>query len=391
MKKIFLIDDEQSILAVLGNFFRANQFEVVCEVDCEKALERVAVEKYDLMISDIRMSPIDGIQLLERARKENPSMPVIMLTAYGSRESAEKAMQLGAFGFMMKPFNLPELLLMVKRALEHSGLPGLEQRGAEPAQSVHGTIEDLIGESDATQMLRQQIAHAALQSTPLLICGEHGTGKKVAAGLVHALGGPDNGLFIARNCAVLPEPLLDLELFGFVKGAFRGEPKGRAGVFEQAGGGTVMLEEISWMPRTIQAKLAAAISRKSFKRVKGSEPVELSSRLIGTTDGMLNRVREEGSMIDELLAIMIESDYIEIKPLRERTADIMPLLRHFLSIAAGVDAAQWEVQNEAQQMLFDYAWPGNVAELSKLAGKLAVSAENRVITVELLSAAGLKS
>lgn len=388
MKKILLIDDEQSILAVLGNFFRANQFEVVCEVDCEKAWERVAVEKYDLMISDIRMSPIDGIQLLERARKENPSMPVIMLTAYGSRESAEKAMQLGAFGFMMKPFNLPELLLMTKRALEHDRLPVTEQN-ADNVQPVHGSIGDLIGESAATQALRQQIAQAALQSTPLLICGEHGAGKKLVAGLIHALGGPDNGPFIARNCAVLPEPLMDLELFGFVKGAFRGEPKGRAGVFEQAGHGTVLLEEISWMPRTMQAKLAAAVSRKSFKRVKGDLSVDLTSRLIGTTDGMLNRVREEGSMIDELLAIMTEADCIELKPLRERTEDIVPLFRHFVSIAAGIDAAQCEIKHDAEAPLLNYSWPGNVTELKKIAGKAGGIIEDGNVTAEMLRSAGL--
>lgn len=383
MNKILLVDDERSILVVLDNFFKANNYEVVTESDGEKALQRISEENYDLMISDIRMSPIDGIQLLEHARKERPEMPVIMLTAYGSRENAERAMKMGAFGYLMKPFNLPELLITVKRALTYNHPPE-EQPETVAEEHKHYSMDNIVAESVEMKALCEKVAAAGMHSDPVLICGESGSGKRLFARVIHAVAGLEKAPFVERNCAVLPEPLLDLELFGYVKGAFRGSPEGRHGVFEEAHAGSVLLDEISWMPRNLQAKLAGCLERKAFKRVKGDKFIPLTSRLIATADTFLQQIKEEGSMLDELFAVLTAVDCLEIPPLRERRADIMPLVYHFIEKETGASAGEKEIDSAAVAALEGYTWPHNVDELETVIKNAVKASGQNVITKDLL-------
>ena len=254
MARILLVDDEPSILNVLSTLLKAEGHEASPVRGGEKAQEVLRQEHFDLMISDIRMAPVDGMQLLKISRKESPSTAVIMLTAYGSVETAVEAMKEGAFDYVTKPFKVDELLITVERALQYHNVLAENDSLKKQLESRY-RFENIVAESPSMRKVCDMIERVAMTDTTVLILGESGVGKEVVAKAIHAHSTRKNKNFVPINCAALPEPLLESELFGHVKGAFTGATTSKDGLFEAASGGTIFLDEIGSMPLSLQAKL----------------------------------------------------------------------------------------------------------------------------------------
>jgi len=360
MARILLVDDEMNILQVLSCMLRSKKHEVVFTTEGQKAIEHTKAEHFDLLISDIRMSPVDGMTVLKNVRAVRPELPVLMLTAYGSLDTAKQAIDLGAFGYLLKPFNLQELLITVERALTYK----TQRKGAAAEEAKSTTeydLEDIVGESTATKELRDAIRRIAPQETSVLICGERGTGKSLVAKAIHGLGSRKKNKFVSINCATLPEPLLELELFGYVKGAFPSATSGKAGIFESAAHGTVLFDEIGWMPRNLQRKVHEAVSSMGIRRMGGHENIPIDVRVIATAITPAAKLVEQGNVIEDVYS-MLTSGVIEIKVLQNRKEDIIPLVKHILLKECGKDR-QYTISTEAEQILISCVWPENVRDL----------------------------
>jgi len=334
---------------------------VVFTTEGQKAIDHVKAEHFDLLISDIRMSPVDGMTVLKTVRAARPELPVLMLTAYGSLDTAKQAIDLGAFGYLLKPFNLQELLITVERALTYK----TQRKGEaqpETKSAAEEDMEDIVGDSASTKELRDTIRRiAAMDDTAVLICGERGTGKSLVAKAMHGLGARKKNKFASINCATLPEPLLDLELFGYVKGAFPAATAAKAGILESASHGTIVFDEIGWMPRNLQRKLHTAITSKGLRRIGGNENIPIDVRVIATAITPAAKLVEQGNVIEEIYS-MFRSGVIEVKDLQGRKEDIIPLAKHILLKEGGKDR-QYKISPDAEQILTSCVWPENVRDL----------------------------
>ena len=361
MYKILLVDDEPSILSVLSTLLKAEKYEVVTALGGEKAKECLSQQEFDLMLSDIRMSPINGMELLKLAHEQYPSMTVIMLTAYGSVETAIEALKLGAFDYITKPFKVDELLITVQRALEYS--KALNENSDLKAQlGARYQLENIVAESSAMQQVCEMIKRVGPTDTTILIYGESGTGKELVARAIHACSRRNDKKFLAVNCAALPEPLLESEMFGHVKGAFTGALANKEGLFEAANGGTIFLDEIGSMPLSIQGKLLRVLQEKEIRRVGSNENMSINVRVLAATNTSLEKLMKEGKFREDLY-YRISVIPIEIKPLRERPEDILPLVYHFLRVDTPKDQTPPSLDPEVAGILESYSWPGNVREL----------------------------
>lgn len=389
MARILVIDDEQGILSVLYSLLTANKYDVTAEKDGLKAKKRITSEHFDLMISDMRMTPIDGLQLLKHAREQKPDMPVLMLTAYGSKETAEEAMNIGAFGYLLKPFNLRELLFTVRKALEEGHRPeDTAERAAEIEEKPYN-LEDIIAESQTMKDICKEVKRIASGDNPILITGEVGTGKKLLARAIHGCSSRASKPFIVQNCAIFPEPLLKLEMFGYMKGAFAGAKTSKEGILEEATTGTALFDEIAWMPLTLQKNLCEALKERAISRVNGNEHIPIDARVIGTTNLSFDDLLKEGKVLEELYEIF-KDNWIVVKPLRERPEDIMPMVYDMLKNETDNIDAGWTIDEEAQALLKTYSWPRNGTELAGIIKRLVPVAEGNRITADILPT-GLKT
>lgn len=361
MARILLVDDEPSILSVLSTLMKSEGHEPVAVRGGDKALEILLSEPFDLMISDIRMSPVDGMQLLKTAHRERPQMAVIMLTAYGSVETAVQAMKEGAFDYVTKPFKVDELLLTVQRALEYTRVRN-ENDDLRRQLEARYQFENIIAESPAMRRVCEIIARVARTDATVLITGESGTGKELVAQAIHAHSARRGKKFIPINCAALPEPLLESEMFGHVKGAFTGATSTKEGLFEAANGGTIFLDEISSMPLSIQAKLLRVLQDRHVRKVGSNESVPVDVRVIAATNEKLERLIEKQSFREDLY-YRLSVIPIDIPPLRERREDILPLVRHFIRAEIRDHSQLPILEPDAERVLEQYDWPGNVREL----------------------------
>ena len=285
------------------------------------------------MICDIRMSPIDGMQLLRQARREQPSMDVIMLTAYGSVETAVEAMKEGAFDYVTKPFKVDELLMTVKRALERGNLIA-ENTTLKARLDARYRFENIVAESPAMRTVCEMIERVAPTDTTVLIHGESGTGKELVAKAIHAHSLRKTKPFVPINCAALPEPLLESEMFGHVKGAFTGATNNKEGLFETASGGTIFLDEIGSMPLNLQGKLLRVLQEREIRTVGGTKTVPVDCRVLAATNDRLEEQIQQGEFREDLY-YRLSVIPIEIRPLRERREDILPLVYHVMRGALG--------------------------------------------------------
>jgi DNA-binding NtrC family response regulator len=361
MARILLVDDEASILSVLSTLLKAEGHEVIPVLGGEKAQDVIRDQEFDLMISDIRMSPVDGMQLLKLIRREKPAVAVIMITAYGSVETAVEAMKEGAFDYVTKPFKVDELLITVQRALEYRNAIA-ENVNLKAQLESRYRFENIIAESPAMRKVCEMIERVAPTDTTVLILGDSGTGKELVAKAIHAHSLRKTKCFLPINCAAMPEPLLESEMFGHVKGAFTGASVNKEGLFEAASGGTIFLDEIGAMPMSIQSKLLRVLQEREIRKVGGTETIPVDVRVLAATNDRLEDLIEEGRFREDLY-YRLSVIPIEIRPLSERPEDILPLVYHTMRQEMGPGKELPGIDPEVQIILERYAWPGNVREL----------------------------
>jgi len=381
---ILVVDDEHLIRWSMEQVLRREGFGVVQAGTGADALRLAQAESADLVLLDIQLPDADGLEVLERLRAGDPDLPVIMITAHGGVESAVRAMKLGAHDYIIKPVNFEELTIAIRKALETRSLrrevarfQAEERRGA--------SLTDLVGESRAIRDLASLIGRIAQSdATTVLLEGESGTGKDLVARIIHFESARARGAFLALNCVALPEHLLESELFGHEKGAFTDAKGLKKGLFEQADGGTVYLDEIGDMKPDLQAKLLRLIEEKSFRRVGGLRDFRVDVRIIAATNRDLGRALEEGEFRKDLY-YRLKVFPLRLPPLREHPEDILPLTSHFIARFNGEMGREVrEIHPEAQACLTEYAWPGNVRELRNVLERALILASGPVLHVEHL-------
>jgi two-component system response regulator PilR (NtrC family) len=365
MGKVLVVDDEQGMRDFLTMLLEKQGHRVITAADGEQALQLVAEQTPDLVISDLRMPNVDGIGLLAGIRKQYPELPVILVTAYASSDSTIQAMRLGADDYITKPFRIEEIRLVVEKALARRRAKQ-QDRASQTAILEEPQLSGIIGRSPKMIELYKLISKIAGLDSTVLITGESGTGKELVARTIHCASPRADRPFLAINCGGIPEDLLESELFGHVKGAFTGAVSHKAGLLEVAHGGTVLLDEIAEMSPGLQVKLLRFLQWRSFRRVGGTEDLGVDVRLIAATNKDLAKAIADGRFREDLF-YRLNVIPIHVPPLRERKEDI-PLLAHNLltQFSLRQQKRSASISQEAMETLIGYAWPGNVRELENV-------------------------
>jgi two-component system, NtrC family, response regulator PilR len=389
MARVLLIDDEPSILNVLATLLRKQNYDVTPTSDGRKALELIRSEKFDLLLTDIRMEPVNGLQLLEEMRAAQPQAGVILLTGYGSVKTAVQAMKGGAFDYVTKPFKVDELLMTVERALDYHNVL-VENVDLKKKLEARYRLDNIVAESDSMRKVCEMVERVAPTDATVLIVGESGTGKELIAKAIHSNSRRAEKRFVPVNCAAMPEPLLESEMFGHVKGAFTGASSDKVGLFESANGGTIFLDEIGSMPSSIQAKFLRVLQDKQVRKVGGTENIEVDVRVLAATNEPLeDKIAKEEFREDLYYRISVIP--IRIPPLRDRPDDILPLVSVFLNREIGENGEAPALEADAQHVLESYNWPGNVRELENAIRHALTFAKDGAIRREDLPAKILDS
>lgn len=350
--RVLVVDDEPSVCRSLSMVLERFGFEVTTAQDGHEALRRFRRELQDLVIADLKMPGMTGLDLLREIKRTSPGTPVVLLTAFGTVETAVQAMKEGAFDFLQKPFDVEQLKDVVSRALRPREDQGVER--------------PIIARSQRMLELLDMAREAAQSVAPVLITGESGTGKELLARYIHAQGPRREGPFVAVNCAAIPEGLLESELFGYERGAFTGAVGQKKGKFELAHKGTLLLDEVSEMPVALQAKLLRVLQEGEVDRIGGARPVKVDVRPIATSNRDLPQRIKEGKFREDLY-FRLNVIHLHVPPLRERREDIPLLARYFLEkYAAANGRPVRELSAKAVKALLDYHWPGNVRELENV-------------------------
>ncbi|MFQ5738685.1 MAG: sigma-54-dependent transcriptional regulator [Acidobacteriota bacterium] len=363
MEHILVVDDERSMLEFLEYMFRKEGYRVTSTQEGRTALQLITDETgFDLVVSDLRIPDLNGLELLRACRETDPELPFIFITAYASSNTAIEAVRLGAYDYVTKPFRVEELKNLVRNALQTRTL----KRKVKVLESerVHGN--ELVGVSPPMLRIYKLIGAIAATDSTVLITGESGTGKELVALAIHQTGGRRDGPFVSVNCGAFAETLLESELFGYMKGAFTGAAKNKKGLFETAEGGTLFLDELAEMSSAMQVKLLRALQEKRVRRVGGTSEICVDVRLIAATNQNLDERIESGYFREDLyyrLAVIP----ISIPPLRERKADIVPLVRYFIQkYNQRLERSLQGITEEGLACLEEYSWPGNVRELENV-------------------------
>jgi DNA-binding NtrC family response regulator len=382
MPKILIVDDEARILLLLQSLLKANGYEAVTAKDGNSALDAVKNDTFDLVISDLRMSPMDGLTLFKEIKSLQPELPVILLTAYASVETAIEALKNGAFDYLSKPFKVDEMLDTVKRAIE-SSRNAAAAAVADPNAPLRYQFENLIATNSTMLQVCEMIQRVGPTAATVLINGESGTGKEVIARTIHNTSPRKDKPWVAVNCAALPENLLESEMFGHVKGAFTGAVVDKEGLFETANGGTLFLDEITSLPLLLQGKLLRVLQEKEIRRVGGNKSITVDVRVIAASNSNLEQLVAQGTFRADLyyrFAVIT----LDIPALRDRPEDILPLARHFIRSETVGANMQPAISQEAADLLMAYAWPGNVRELENAIKHAVTFLQSDTITPDLL-------
>lgn len=385
MLRVLVVDNEPGILSVLSTLLKAEGYDVTPVSDSQKALQIVeSDEEYDLLLFDIRMAPVDGMELLRVAKAKRPGTSVIMLTGYATVETAIEALKIGAFDYVTKPFKVDELLITIQRSLDFTRTLAENAELKSQLGSRFG-FENIVSESAAMKHVCEMIERVATTDATVLIWGESGTGKELVARAVHSRSRRKDKRFVAVNCAALPETLLESEMFGHVKGSFTGATSNKQGLFEVASGGTIFLDEISGMPMSIQGKLLRVLQEKEVRRVGGSDDIGVDARVLAATNRKLEDLIKEGLFREDLF-YRLSVIPIEIQPLRERMEDVLPLAYHVLrqEVPEGQDCPK--LDNDTREILTHYSWPGNVRELENAIKHAVTFANGAAISPRFLPA-----
>lgn len=385
MSKVLIVDDEPRILLLLQSLLKSNGYEVETANEGAAAIAAVNRGGIDITVTDLRMAPMDGMQLFHELKRLRPSMPVILLTAYASVETAIEAMKEGMFDYLTKPFKVDDILACLKRAEEKVQKHESMATSMNVDAPLKYRFENLIGNSPLMTQVCDMIQKVAPTVATVLINGESGTGKEVIAKTIHRNSPRATKPLVAVNCAALPENLLESEMFGHVKGAFTGAYADKQGLFEVANGGTLFLDEISSMPLLLQGKLLRVLQEREIRRVGGTKDIPVDVRVIAASNANLEQAVVKGSFRSDLyyrFAVIT----IDIPPLRERKEDILSLARHFVRLETPEGTPTPGITPEAAQVLMDYDWPGNVRELENAMKHALTFLSEGDITPDLLPA-----
>ena len=384
MDNILIVDDDKNMLEVLKFRLEEEGYRIATTTGAHDALKRVENELFDLAVVDLKLSgKEDGIELMRDLRRIAPEMPVIILTAYGTIETAVEAMKQGAYSYLTKPFDRRELLLQIKNGLEKSSL-SREVRRLKALVGERYGFENIIGKSKKMQEVLEQVSRAAETDSNVFIYGESGTGKELVAKSLHLLSTRKDKPFVAINCAAIPEALLEGELFGYNKGAFTGAARDKRGFFVQAHGGTIFLDEISEMSGSMQVKLLRVLQEKQFYSLGGEKPTDVDVRILTASNKNLEDEVKRGEFREDLF-YRIYVIPIRLPPLRERREDIPLLVDHFIKkFARKVKKEIKGISTPALQKLLSYSWPGNVRELENTIEYAAAMTTRDVIVEDLI-------
>ncbi len=378
MHKILIVDDEQAICWAFKQLLTPKGFEVFTASSAEEGLEITTLQRPDLCLLDIRLPGLSGLEALPKFKECAPQMAILIMTAHGTMDTAIEAIRQGAFNYITKPIHNDDVLHHIENALRTTALSKEVARLKKDLEGAYG-LKSLVGKSPAIQEVYKKIGAVAASASSILIQGESGTGKELVAKAIHQYSERGSGPFIAVNCASMPEPLLESELYGHVKGAFTGAIKDKAGKAEVANGGTLFLDEIGEMPLTIQAKLLRFIEEKRLERVGSTESIEVDVRIIAATNRNLpETVANKEFRQDLYYRLNVVS--IDLPSLRERMDDIPLLVAHFL--AKGEPSC--EIGQDAMKVLQRYQWPGNVRELKNAIEHAVLLARGQPIQVDHL-------
>ncbi|HYN86674.1 MAG TPA: sigma-54 dependent transcriptional regulator [Pyrinomonadaceae bacterium] len=361
MANILIVDDEQGMRQLLSLVFGREGHAVRAAESGRRAVEMLREQPADLVVSDVKMPDLTGIEMLRAVREFLPDVPVVMMTAFATVETAREAFKLGADDFIQKPFDVEEMKEIVRRALERSRLLQ-ENRAFKRAQRERGRLDQIIGRSPRMQAVYQMVETVAAVQSTVLITGESGTGKELVARAVHNLSPRADKPFMPINCGAFTETLLESELFGYVRGAFTGATANRKGLFEAADKGTIFLDEIGEMSPTMQVKLLRVLQERKVRPVGAHEEISVDTRVIAATNRDLAQMVKQGSFREDLF-YRVSVIPIELPPLREKREDIPELVEHFTAKFCAQTGRPLSVSERAMEMLEHYSWPGNVREL----------------------------
>jgi DNA-binding NtrC family response regulator len=361
MANLLIVDDEPGMRQLLSHVFGRAGHTVRAAENGGKALELLRQEPADLVVSDVKMPDMNGIELLRRLREFLPDAGVVLMTAFATVETAREAFKLGADDFIQKPFDVDELKLIVEKSLERLQLLQ-ENRAFRRAQRERGRLDQIIGHSQKMQAVYQMIETVAQVQSTVLITGESGTGKEMVARAIHNLSPRADKPFMPINCGAFTETLLESELFGYVRGAFTGATANRKGLFEAADHGTIFLDEIGEMSPTMQVKLLRVLQERKVRPVGAHEESAFDTRVIAATNRDLSEMVKQGGFREDLF-YRVSVIPIELPPLRERREDIPDLVEHFVHKFCQQTGRDLRVSERSKEQLERYSWPGNVREL----------------------------
>jgi two-component system response regulator PilR (NtrC family) len=375
---ILVVDDERNMREVLEIFLKNEGYSVTTAENGRAAIQALQKDIFALVITDLKMPKISGLDLLKSIKEISPDTVVVIITAFGTAESAVEAMKLGAFDYIQKPFKMDDISLVVNNALEKQRL---REEVSILREQVRGlSLENIIGQSPAMLELFSLIRKVASSDASVLITGESGTGKELVAKAIHNISPRMEGHFVAVNCAAIPEGLLESELFGYMKGAFTGASANKKGLFEVADKGTLFLDEISEMPLSLQAKILRVIEDRIIRRVGGVSDIKVDIRIISATNRDIKSAVVEGSFREDLY-YRLNVLSINVPPLRERKEDIPLLANYFLSTFS---TNKKRFSEEALDLLRNYHWKGNVRELENVIERIALLCDSKIIGPEHL-------
>lgn len=379
MNNILIVDDDKKIRSVLSEILEAKGFSSIQASGGKQALELVRKAAPDVILLDLKMPGMDGMATMEELKKISPDIPIIIITAHGDVPTAVGAIKIGAYDFLLKPPDFDHLLIVVKRAIEKRGL---EMRVQELGNEMDVSLEWMLGRSDAMKKVHNQIRQVAWSDFSIIIQGETGTGKTYIANLIHNLSGRKKGPFITVDMGALPETLVESELFGHERGAFTGADKRKKGLFEIAGRGTLLIDEVQNMSPYVQSKLLRIVEERKCYPLGGTEPIDIDARIIAATNANIRQAVQEKRFREDLFFRLGEYMII-IPPLRERVDDIPFLALKFCSEAAmELKKNLPSLSKDAEEVLKAYPWPGNIRELKNVMRRSMLSADSDMIRPE---------
>jgi DNA-binding NtrC family response regulator len=377
-RRVLIVEDDQIFLRPLQRTLEVEGYEVLVVASGEEAIDALKRDDVDLVLTDKRLPGVDGVDLVRRLKAEHPDQAVVVMTAYGTIESAVEAMRLGASDYLVKPFETAEVLMVIRHAIEFQELRAASRASLRRNQEQF-TLGNLLARSEAMQEVFELLRSVAEMDTTVLIHGETGVGKELLARSIHFSGPRRDKPFVAVNCAAIPAELFESELFGFRKGAFTSASESRRGFFQTANGGTLLLDEIGEMPVGLQSKLLRAIEERRVTPIGADRPVDIDVRFIATTNKDLQAEVERGAFRRDLF-YRLSVVPIRVPPLRERAGDIPLLAQHFLEVSTRRAKKPVRViAPAAMDALCRYAWPGNVRELENVIERAVIVAKGEAI------------